>query len=314
MPEEVPSAGDRIGRPVLKLSPLRSFVEIHDSNSFQEAARRLNVSQSAISAQIRLLETELAVTLFDRTARPPVMTELGRSILGPAREILTQVALIARLAASAGGHARALRLGVIPTLAAALLPDALVEMERISPELRVAVESGLSAQLAAEVRRGHLEAAVVTGLPEVTAGLNSMLVLRERLVLVARRGQAARLRLEGLVGQPFLRFHPNFGVGRIIDRLLVKRDIVPRELMQFDNVDAILAMAERGFGMAIVPEHAVLRSHRPGLVIAPIADAEATRDVLIVWGDQPGSAEVAATLADAMRAAASAGPAPEPKK
>lgn len=290
-------------RPALKLAPLVSFVEIHDSASFQEAARRLNLSQSTISTQIRLLEEELGLVLFDRTARPPVITEAGRAVLGPAREILAQVRQIARIAAQAEGGAQSLRLGVIPTVATVLLPDALVALGRVAPDLGIAVESGLTPRLAADVRQGRLDVAVVTGVPALTEGLRSMLVLRERLVLVGRRGSGARLRLDALNGQPFLRFDPSFGLGGIIDALLIKRGITPRDVMQFDSVEAILSMAERGFGMGIVPEHAVQPGRRPALQVAPIPDVDASREVLILWRDLPGRAEAAARLTEALRRA-----------
>ena len=72
----------------MNLRALRSLVAIQDSKSFVEAAQRLKINQSAISMQIKALEEELQVALFDRSDRPTVMTPTGIAIARSAREIL----------------------------------------------------------------------------------------------------------------------------------------------------------------------------------------------------------------------------------
>lgn len=258
----------------MNLRHLETLLAIAETGSFAAAADRVGVTQSAVSMQMQALEVALAAELFDRARRPPVLNELGRSLLAHAREVLRAAEELAAAASGTALRGR-LRLGVIPTAATGLVPDALTMLAARAPELQIRVESGLSVDLARRVAQGVIDAALVTeAAPRPERGLAVRPVLEEPLVVVAplaAAGPTARTLLRRL---PFVRFNRRTGVGRVIDAVL-RRDRIPvSETMELDSIEAILAMVGRGLGVAVVPA---------GSVAGPIAD----RVIALPFGDPP---------------------------
>ena len=168
----------------INLRPLQALVFIHDTKSFQKAARLSGHGQSSISMQISALERELGVQLFDRRVRPPTMTVAALSIVKSAREIL---ALLDTIETAVSGEAvnGQLALGAVPTATLMLVPDALGWLGQRYPHVRTSVRSGLSADLIEAVAAGHLDADVVTAPPMLPAGLCLHTLFEERLVFVS---------------------------------------------------------------------------------------------------------------------------------
>ena len=145
----------------MNLRHLETMLAIAETGSFAAAADRVGVTQSAVSMQMRALEAVIGAELFDRARRPPVLSDLGRGLLGPARAVL-RAAEDLLVAASGAALRGRLRLGVIPTAATGLVPDALALLAARAPDLQIRIESGLSVDLARRVSQGALDAALVT--------------------------------------------------------------------------------------------------------------------------------------------------------
>jgi len=244
----------------MNLRALETLVAVADGGSFAAAAERVGVTQSAVSMQIKALEEELGADLFDRTRRPPSPSDLGWRVIDRARDMLRLDGEIRAMAAGTSIRGR-LRLGVIPTAATGLVPDALARLAERAPDLRVRIESGLSADLARRVLQGALDAAVVTETSRLERGLVARTILEEPLVVVAppdSRGTSDRALLRGF---PFVRFNRRTGVGRVIDAALRRRRITVSEAMELDSIEAILAMVSRGLGVAVAPVGSVTGPH-----------------------------------------------------
>ena len=249
----------------VNLRALKSLVAIVEHGSFQEAARRLALTQSAISMQIKALEEELGVALLDRRERPLKLTECGDTAVHEARLML---AAEARIHAAARGHATlsgTLFLGVIPTASTGLLPHALKGLRKAHPALGIRVESGLSGELIQRLRQGALDAAMVTEPDDIDPSLDRHLLLDEPLVLIDSRETDGPLDLASLTHRPFIRFNRRAGVGQLIDRLLGALDLEVETIMELDSVDAISRMVSEGLGVAIVP---ALEHPRPSATAA----------------------------------------------
>src|SRR5690606_33700267 len=126
-----------------------------------------------------------------------------------------------------------------------------------APDLRIRVESGLSADLARRVAQGVLDAALVTETGRLERGLLLRPILEEPLLVAAppaAAGPPARVLLRTL---PFVRFNRRTGVGRVIDAALRRDRIAVTEAMELDSIEAILAMVGRGLGVAVVPAGSV---------------------------------------------------------
>ena len=204
----------------MNLRALKSLIAIAEHGSFQEAAHRLGLTQSAISMQIKTLEDTLDLVLLDRRERPPKLTDIGETILSEARIMLaaeTRIQTIARKEAHISGT---LFLGVIPTASVELLPEILTSLKNEHPYLGIKVESGLSGDLIERLRQGSLDAAMVTEPEILDPVLNHHLLLDEPLVLIDGRQNNSPLHLGMLGKRSFIRFNRRAGVGQSIERLL----------------------------------------------------------------------------------------------
>jgi len=288
----------------MNLRHLETLLAIAETGSFAAAADRVGITQSAVSMQMRALEDALGTELFDRARRPPALSERGGALLGLAREVLRAAEELTAAASGATLRGR-LRLGVIPTAATGLVPDALTLLAARAPDLQIRVESGLSADLARRVAQGVLDAALVTETARLERGLVVRPILEEPLLVVAplaAAGPSARVLLRSL---PFIRFNRRTGVGRVIDAALRRDRIVVTETMELDSIEAILAMVGRGLGVAVAPAGSVAGAVAATVHALPFGDPPVLRRVGLLERERPAGAEpnpVVSALLEAFKA------------
>jgi DNA-binding transcriptional LysR family regulator len=155
----------------VELRHLRYFVAVAEELHFRKAAERLHVAQPAVSEQIRKLEQELGVTLFDRSQRRVALTPAGTAFLVEARQVLRHPEVARQAARNAGDRATArLRIGYLPDSLPANVPRALRHLAGSAPSVEVDLTTGPALRLIEDVRERRLDA-VVTNLPAPTQGL-----------------------------------------------------------------------------------------------------------------------------------------------
>src|SRR4051812_49743422 len=152
----------------MELRHLRYFVAVAEELHFRRAGERLHVAQPAVSEQVRKLEEDLGVRLFDRTQRSVALTDAGAALLTEAYRVLRQ-AEAARVAARSASDRPGLRIGYVPTALRASIPRTLRRLVAAIPNLQTTIEPGSGLDLVEAVRAGELDVAVVP-LPVPTAG------------------------------------------------------------------------------------------------------------------------------------------------
>src|SRR3954468_5494111 len=125
----------------MELRHLRYFVAVAEELHFRRAAERLHVAQPAVSEQVRKLEDELGVRLFDRTQRKVALTDAGTALLTEAYRVLRQ-AEAARVAARSAGGRPKLRIGYVPTALRPGIPRTLRHVVAAIPHLQTTIEPG----------------------------------------------------------------------------------------------------------------------------------------------------------------------------
>jgi len=155
----------------MELRHIRYFVAVAEELHFRRAAERLHVAQPAVSEQIRKLEEELGVRLFDRTQHKVALTDAGAALLTEAHRVLRH-AEAARLAArnAIGRPGSELRIGYVPTALLASIPRIVRRVGAAMPTLQTTMEPGAGVELVDAVRAGELDVAVVS-LPVPAAGV-----------------------------------------------------------------------------------------------------------------------------------------------
>lgn len=284
----------------MDLAFLNTFVLVADTGSMSEAARRLDRTPAAVAQQMRVLERQLGRPLLMRAGRTVVPTEAGRRLLERARALLRE---FSHLQAAVGDDSvgSELRLGTINTALHSLLPDVLAGFVCRFPQVRVQLRSAMSAELYEAVRRSELDAAVCLHptfqLPKT---LGWELLREERLTVLAPTRLGSRSAHELLAHQPFIRYDRELGGGKQAERYLRQQGIVPQERIELSSLAAIAMLVDRGLGVSLVPDAALLW---PGQRVVRVAlpQVSEARRFGIVWERASVRARLIEGLVDSAR-------------
>lgn len=146
----------------MNLRDLKYILAVAETRHFGRAAERCFVSQPTLSGQIKKLEEELGVVIFERTNRSVEVTPIGAAILGHARLLLEQADAIEQVArAHQDPLAGPLRIGAIPTLSPYLMPLLLVPLKRRYPQLKLVLSEEITDSLLKRLRQHELDAALI---------------------------------------------------------------------------------------------------------------------------------------------------------
>jgi len=261
----------------MELRHLRYFVTVAEELHFRRAAERLHVAQPAVSEQIRKLEAELGVTLLNRTQRSVSLTAPGSALLEEARRVLRQADVAARAARSAKEQELGrLRVGYLVDSLPASIPQALAAFRDAVPGIEVLLESGPSIRLAADVRRGALDVAIVS-LPAAVGDLQVTSLGEEGAVCAVPAGD----RLAGhdsvtpeQIGERRLVLLPRTQNPAFYDGVVSTwraAGLMPGlvEAAEPDVGHALLAVAA-GAGVAVLPASAAQRASVAGVQLLPL--------------------------------------------
>lgn len=286
----------------MELRPLRTLVSIADQGSFAAAAESLGLTQSAISLQVKALEQTLGRRLFDRSHRPPQLTELGQQLVVEARQILSLYDRI--FVSNSDLLAGDLVLGAVPTALGSIMPPALAALRAQHPQLSIQVVSGLSEELATQLRAGNLDASLASEPQHLAEGLHARPIRQDPLVVIAPLDTKGKGDRELLEGNPFIQFSRRAWAGEQIDRALRERNIAVVRAMEIDSLEAIIEMVRHRLGVSVVPLPFGRRPEALGLRALPFGNPPLTRAlVLLERNDSPKSRLIAA-LGQALRSVA----------
>jgi DNA-binding transcriptional LysR family regulator len=294
----------------MELRHLRYFVAVAEELHFRRAAERLHVAQPAVSEQIRKLEEELGVRLFDRTQRSVSLTDSGAALLEEARRVLQQADVAVMAARNARDQATTrFRIGHTPDSMPSTVSRAMQLLGAAAPLMQVALETGESVRLLEEVRAGRLDAAVV-GVPGPTSGLRAMPAGPQRAVaaLAVTHPHAVdgtvsleRLAPERLIVLPAA-VNPPFR--NAIVSLCRQAGLSPNlvELAEPRVEHALMAVAA-GAGIALLPESAAERHAAPGVRFVELDAAEPAFQSVVVTRPDTDNLATAAFLRAMARSA-----------
>lgn len=247
---------------------LRTFLAAARLGSFAAAGKTIGLSAAAVGLQMRSLEDELHRPLFDRSARAVVLNTAGRELLLPLKDLVDRYAALAARSKSSKSDplAGTVVMGALVSALMGAFADALWDIKRRHPGLEVTLFAGQSADFAARVERGELDAAVVTQPPRrLPSSLRWSRLYSEPMVLIVPRRPHFELPaepLQMLAACPFMRFDRQTWTGHLVDKALEQCRASVTEGMELNSVEAIVALVRQGFGVSIVPQLANLQWSR----------------------------------------------------
>jgi LysR family cyn operon transcriptional activator len=252
---------------VMDLRGLQCFVGVAEDLSFSRAADRLEISQPALSRQIKRLEGELGARLFDRVARRVALTVAGEDLLARARALLQDAeSLRTRARDVSGGSSGVLRVGATPQTLESLVSQLLTRYRRVCPKVEVQLVEAGAASLLEQIDHGLVNVAIA-GLPRGTLLRGRGLFPLAVLAVVPgghRLSRRRRVEVTDLVDEPLLLLRKGFMTRQLFDGACQVAHLTPRVILESSSPHCLLSLVEGGHGIAIIPSTvrmAVLR-HR----------------------------------------------------
>ena len=267
----------------LQLYQVRYFLALARTLNFTRAAEQCNVTQPALTKAVQKLEQELGGTLIHRERHLTQLTELGKMIL-PTLEKIFAAAEAVRL--QARGYQKKtiapLKIGLVPSVSAALITELLLELARIIPDLRVDLREADANGLVAMLLDGEINAALVGDAVELPERIDRWLLFEERYVLVlSRKHPMARqtvIPLQDLHEAVFLERVGCDVAGRFKQACFADHP-GPKVVHRSDQERHLQQMASAGFGAILAPEHA---PRLPSLAAIPIEGDPVRREVQLL--------------------------------
>ena len=267
----------------MEIRQLRTFRAVAQMLSFNKAAQQLNYAQSSISAQIKALEEELDVKLFNRLGRRILLTEAGKRLLQYAGKILDladeTIAEVVRSKEPQG----ALTIRVPESFCVHRLPSVVKQFRSRFPKVRLSFITCAVENLQKDLRKGITDLAFLLTDSIQAADLEVEALGFEHIMLVSSPGHllAAKPKIQtrDLEGETILLSKVDCSYRRSFQQILDQENVKPGTTLEFNSVAAIKQCVMEGIGITILPEIAVAREIAQGRLAA------------LTWGE--GGIEVA---------------------
>ena len=256
----------------MDLKRLRTFVVVADLGTVSKAALRLRISQSALSRQISDLEYECGFKLFDRIGRRLFLTTRGEELLGDCRGVLAQVGSLGeRIELLKRGDSGVLKVAAPPQTIESVLSGFLPRFGKQLPNVRVKLTEALGMDQVPLLERGEVHIgirhdqgvnpwfeSILLPFDDVLAGFRPSLHL----------GRGGVIDIASLAPHPLLLLDSGYSVRRLFNATCRVADVEPNILLESRAPHTLLALAEAGQGVAIIPS--VLRINRYRLKVARV--------------------------------------------
>jgi DNA-binding transcriptional LysR family regulator len=285
----------------MELRHLEHFVAIAQESSFTQAARRLHLSQSALSISIRALERDLGAQLFERTSHEVALSDAGRALLPEACRILSGVDVARKAVGDVGSGLRGvLRIGVMQALPLVGVAEMLARYHKERPlvEIRPRAAPGGSAALAEDVRKGDLDAAFVCLPGGPPAGVALTPLAAEPIRLVGRPDHPLAVRtsvaISELGNERFVDFPVGFGGRASVDMEFSRAGVEHQVTVEVWDLSTLVELVRAGIALATLPLSLLLGQGR--LAVVDLEPAPAFEIALALPSDRPTKAATQAFI------------------
>lgn len=294
----------------MNLRDLKYIVAVAETRHFGKAAERCFVSQPTLSGQIKKLEEELGVAIFERTNRSVEITPVGESIVRHARDIIEQVEVIEQLAqAHQDPLAGPLRIGAIPTLSPYLMPLVLLPLKKQHPQMRLILSEELTDTLIERLQNHEIDAALLAT-PVDETELESLPLFDEPFWIAYPRKHTfytrEKITRRDLDQENLLLLAEGHCLAKqAMDVCHIKQRESQGEMadLRASSLETLIQLVSAGFGVTLVPALAMRGSWTTGagVVAQPLDWPDASRRVSLVFRHSYPRRKALAALAKIIR-------------
>jgi DNA-binding transcriptional LysR family regulator len=272
----------------MHIETLKTFCDLVETGSFNKAAQRSFISQSAVSQQLKTLEGRYGRPLLERGSRRGLaLTDAGKLFYAECRDLVERFRqLEERLRELPDAIAGIVRLATVYSIGLHELPRYVTRFMKAHPRVKVHVEYSRTDKVCEGCLQNTIDFGIVA-FPLRRVNLNVIPWHHEKLVLVCAPGhplaRRRKVRLAEIAGTPFIAFERDIPTRRTIDRILRRHHVRVEIAMEFDNIETIKRSVEVGSGLSILPETTLVNEVRSGLLATrDFAEGPFVRDVGII--------------------------------
>lgn len=245
----------------MQIETFQIFCDLVETTSFSEAAERNNISQSAVSQQIRALEERYGVTLVERGRRNFAVTPEGEVLLRAARGILAAYAGIEEeIGAMRDVVAGRLSIATVYSIGFHELPPYIEEFRQRFPDVDLQVQYRRSSQVYADVSENLADLGLVA-YPQERKGVEIEPAWKDKLVVICPPGHPLAKRksieLKQIDGERFISFEPDLPTRKAIDGMFSQAGVQVKEVVEFDNIETVKRGVLIENAISIVPSESV---------------------------------------------------------
>jgi DNA-binding transcriptional LysR family regulator len=274
------------------------FRAVAEQLSFRKAAEELHLTQPAVSLQIKALEEDVAVLLFDRTGSHITLTAAGKVLLDYCEQVKTLLAQTEHaIAALSGEHSGELALGASTTIAQYVLPRLLGEFCREHPRVHPTLVSGNTEHIVEAVERQKISLGFIEG-PARSRDVKTEPFLEDELVLIASTAhewaERTSVSCSEVASIPLLMRERGSGTRHVIELALERQGVRRNSMhivMELDSTEAIKSAVEAGLGVGFVSRWAIAKDLRLGntFKIVEVEGLSIKREFLVANASAPGT-------------------------
>jgi DNA-binding transcriptional LysR family regulator len=278
---------------------LKVFRTVAEKMNFRQAAEALYLTQPAITLQIKALEAELGVSLFDRSGNHITLTAAGNTLLPFARDLAALAAAAQReLALMKGEEFGDLRVGASTTVAQYLLPRLIGDFRALFPAIHLSVIGANTARIVAALVDGQIELGLVEG-PALRRDLRTEQFLADHIAVIVPGNHewvGRRITPQQFSKARLIQREVGSGTRRVVEAALRRAGIklsADNLAMELDSTEAIKSAVEAGLGVGFVPRRALEKEMKLGTVAELTVDGlsiERHFSILSLRGAEPGGA------------------------
>ncbi|WP_135074961.1 LysR substrate-binding domain-containing protein [Terasakiella sp. SH-1] len=272
----------------MDVNQLKTLIHVAELGSLSKTADRLNIAQPALSRQIRLLEEELGVQVFERHGRGMVLTSMGAEILEHATHIMSEMDAIRNTALDGKSSFRGIvKIGVTPTVSQVLSVPLVQKIREAHPQLKVRIIPVLSGFLIDWLKRGDLDV-IVSYNPPAQRSLRTIPIMMENLFLVggASSGlsQDKAVQFTELADKELILPCPRHGLRTLMDEYARRAGIELNINVEVDSFSALVGLAQNELGVTVLPIASIHSLIDQGeLRVAPLVDPAPERKLVLAF-------------------------------
>ena len=251
----------------MELRRIRSFLSIAETLHFGRTAELIHISQPALSLQIRALEEDVGVRLFERNRRKTTLTAAGAAFRDDAATALSQLEqAIRRARLAASGKLGLLRIGFVSTAGTEIVPNIVRQFRKSNPEVEFSLRNILTAEQVQMLESGSLDVGFLRLPIGGHSALDVVTVHRERFVLVVpsshKLAKRKRVRLREVAGEAFVMYERTYAPGfhDLIYGIFRDARIAPNVSQTAVEIPMLISLVASGMGISILPASTVKHS------------------------------------------------------